>query len=125
MNVQNLLLRTDFYRKQLLGAIADCITLPLSVWVVLHFFLLVKDYLGCLLICPSSRITYIEMHTARGENNQRCDRSQAVAANSKLFYTSSFEAAKKANSHKRCRFSTHALSCFLYSALQDHDLMLS
>ena len=47
-------------------------------------FLLVKDYLVCLLICPSSRITYIETHMARYVNNQRCDRSQAVAANSKI-----------------------------------------
>ena len=59
------------------------------------FFLLVKDYLVCLLICPSSRITYIEMHKARDVNNQRCDRSQTVAANSKIVLYFQFWAATK------------------------------
>ena len=83
-----------------------------------YIFLLVKDYL----ICPSSRVI-IEMHTARDVNNQRCDQSQAVAANRKIVLYFQFCGSHKANSLKRCRFSTHASTCFLYSALQDHDLM--
>ena len=73
------------FSEQSLGVIADYIPLPLSEWEVLHVFVNKRLFsMPFNAICPLSRITYIEMHMARYVNNQRCDRSQAVAANSKI-----------------------------------------